>query len=48
MKAGQGLQEFSINGGRKVVLRTPKWKDLDNLLELVNSVGRRGGGGRQG
>ena len=25
-------------GGRKVVLRTPKWEDLEDLLELINSL----------
>jgi RimJ/RimL family protein N-acetyltransferase len=24
--------------GRKVVLRTPKWEDLDDLLEMINSL----------
>jgi len=38
MKTGQVLQEFSIEGGHKVVLRTPRWEDLDDLLELVNSL----------
>jgi RimJ/RimL family protein N-acetyltransferase len=43
MKTGQVLQEFSVEGGRKVVLRTPRWEDLDDLLELVNSVVDEGG-----
>ena len=38
MKTGQVLQEFSVEGGRKIVLRTPRWEDLDDLLELINSV----------
>jgi hypothetical protein len=24
--------------GRNVVLRTPRWRDLDDLLELINSL----------
>jgi RimJ/RimL family protein N-acetyltransferase len=38
MKTGQVLQEFSVKGGRKIVLRTPRWEDLDDLLELINSI----------
>jgi hypothetical protein len=42
MKTGQVLQEFSVKGGRKVILRTPQWEDLDDLLELVNSLVEEG------
>jgi RimJ/RimL family protein N-acetyltransferase len=38
MKTGQVLREFSVKGVDKIVLRTPKWEDLDYLLELINSV----------
>jgi RimJ/RimL family protein N-acetyltransferase len=38
MKTGQVLREFSASGLDKIVLRTPKWEDLDDLLELINSV----------
>jgi RimJ/RimL family protein N-acetyltransferase len=38
MKTGQVLQELSVKDGRKVVLRTPRWEDLGDLLELINSV----------
>lgn len=38
MKTGQVFQELSTKDGRKVVLRTPRWEDLDDLLELVNSL----------
>ena len=38
MKTGQVLKEFFVKGGDKVVLRTPKWEDLDDLLELINSI----------
>jgi RimJ/RimL family protein N-acetyltransferase len=42
MKAGQVIQSFSAEDGRKVVLRTPKWEDLDDLLELINSLVEEG------
>ena len=38
MKSGFVLRVFSAAGGRKVVLRAPKWEDLDDLLELINSL----------
>jgi ribosomal protein S18 acetylase RimI-like enzyme len=38
MKTGKVFRELSVNDGRKVVLRTPRWEDLDDLLELVNSL----------
>jgi RimJ/RimL family protein N-acetyltransferase len=37
MRAGKIIKRFIIEGGLKVVLRTPKWEDLDELLELINS-----------
>jgi len=38
MKAGKTIRNFAARDGQKVVLRTPKWEDLDDLLELVNSL----------
>jgi RimJ/RimL family protein N-acetyltransferase len=38
MKSGKILETFSAKDGRKVVLRTPEWEDLDDLLELINSL----------
>jgi len=38
MKTGQILHRFVTKSGKGVVLRTPKWEDLDDLLELINSV----------
>lgn len=38
MKSGKILKTFSVKDGRRVVLRTPKWEDLDDLLELINSL----------
>ncbi|HEX9261709.1 MAG TPA: GNAT family protein [Candidatus Bathyarchaeia archaeon] len=38
MEAGKILTNFNARDGRKTVLRTPKWEDLDDLLELINSL----------
>jgi RimJ/RimL family protein N-acetyltransferase len=38
MKSGKTVRSFSAKDGRKVILRTPKWEDLDDLLELINSL----------
>lgn len=38
MEAGKILKNFNARDGRKVVLRTPKWEDLDDCLELINSL----------
>ena len=38
MKTSEIIQCFIANDGRKVILRTPKWEDLDNFVELVNSL----------
>ena len=38
MKTGEILKKFSAKDGRSVVLRTPEWRDLDDLLELINSL----------
>lgn len=40
MKAGRVIRNFSAKDGRKVVLRTPRWEDLDDLLEMINSLVR--------
>ena len=42
MKAGAVIRSFSAKDGRRVVLRTPKWEDLDDLLELINSLVEEG------
>ncbi|MBN2335596.1 GNAT family N-acetyltransferase [Candidatus Bathyarchaeota archaeon] len=36
MKAGTVLREFKAGDGRKVTLRTPRWEDLDDMLEFIN------------
>jgi ribosomal protein S18 acetylase RimI-like enzyme len=38
MKSGRILKTFSLKDGGTVVLRTPKWEDLDDLLGLINSL----------
>lgn len=42
MKSGKIVKSFKAKDGRKVVLRTPKWEDLDDLLELINSLVEEG------
>lgn len=38
MKAGEILKKFNAKDGKKVILRTPQWEDVDDLLELINSL----------
>lgn len=38
MKSGKTVRSFSAKDGREVILRTPKWEDLDDLLEFINSL----------
>jgi RimJ/RimL family protein N-acetyltransferase len=38
MLVGKIVKRFILKDGRKVVLRKPKWEDLDGLLELINSL----------
>jgi RimJ/RimL family protein N-acetyltransferase len=38
LEAGKILKNFKTRDGRKVVLRTPRWEDLDDFLELINSL----------
>jgi len=42
VKAGQVLHRFTAKDGREVVLRTPKWEDLDDLMEFINSLVEEG------
>ncbi len=37
-KTGEIIKKFSAKDGRNVILRTPRWEDLDDCLELVNSL----------
>lgn len=38
MKAGRIVCKFCARDKRKVILRTPKWEDLDDMLEMINSL----------
>jgi hypothetical protein len=38
MKTGEIIRKFVAKNGRKVVLRTFKWEDLDDLLDFINSL----------
>jgi RimJ/RimL family protein N-acetyltransferase len=38
MKAGKTIRSYTARNNLKVVLRTPKWEDLDDLLQLINSL----------
>lgn len=42
MKTGNTLLSFYAENGQKVVFRTPKWEDVDDLLELINSLVEEG------
>jgi len=38
MKTGEILHRFKAKDGREVILRTPRWEDLDDLMEYINSL----------
>jgi len=38
LKAGQVFRRFTAKDGRGVILRAPRWEDLDDLLNLYNSL----------
>jgi RimJ/RimL family protein N-acetyltransferase len=38
MQTGKVVGTFLAKGKRKIVLRTPRWEDLDDFLELINSL----------
>ena len=38
MKAGRIVCKFFARDKHEVILRTPKWQDLDDLLEIINSL----------
>lgn len=42
MKAGTILHRFTAKDGKKVILRTPKWEDLDDFMEFINSLVEEG------
>jgi len=38
MKTGKTIRSFIAKDSREVVLRTPKWEDLNDFLALINSL----------
>jgi RimJ/RimL family protein N-acetyltransferase len=42
MKAGMVIKRFTATDGREVILRTPRWEDLDDFYELINSLVEEG------
>lgn len=38
MQQGRVFRKFHARDGQEVVLRTPRWEDLDDLMELINSL----------
>jgi RimJ/RimL family protein N-acetyltransferase len=38
MQAGKVVRRFSAKDGRQVMLRTLRWEDLDDCIELINSL----------
>ncbi|MFB0503162.1 MAG: N-acetyltransferase family protein [Candidatus Bathyarchaeia archaeon] len=38
MKSGEVVHQFKSKDGREVILRTPRWEDLDDLTEFINSL----------
>lgn len=42
MKTGMILKRFTAKDGRTVTLRTPRWEDLDDLVEFINSLVEEG------
>ena len=42
MKTGTIIHRFKVKDGREVVLRTPRWEDLDDLTEFINSLVEEG------
>jgi RimJ/RimL family protein N-acetyltransferase len=38
MQLGRVFRKLCVRDGQEVILRTPRWEDLDDLLELINSL----------
>jgi len=38
MRTGEILHRFTAKDGRHITLRTPRWEDLDDLMEYINSL----------
>ena len=42
MKAGTLFRGFKAKDGRDVILRAPRWSDLDDMLDFINSLVEEG------
>jgi hypothetical protein len=42
MRAGTVYRRFTANYGKKVTLRAPKWSDLDDIRDFINSLVEEG------
>jgi len=42
MKEGTFIRRFKTKDGREVTLRAPRWSDLDDMLEFINSLVEEG------
>ena len=42
MKTGKILCRFAARDGREVILRTPRWEDLDDFMDFINSLVEEG------
>jgi ribosomal protein S18 acetylase RimI-like enzyme len=42
MRAGTFIRRFKAKDGREVTLRAPRWSDLDDMLEFINSLVEEG------
>jgi len=42
VKGGQIIQTFKLKDGREAIIRTPRWEDLDDLMDFINSLVREG------
>jgi RimJ/RimL family protein N-acetyltransferase len=42
LKAGALIKRFTAKDGREVVLRAPRWSDLDDMLEFINTLVEEG------
>jgi RimJ/RimL family protein N-acetyltransferase len=38
LRTGTVVRTFKAEDSREVVLRTPKWEDIDDFMELINSL----------
>jgi len=38
LKVGKIIRKFVAEDGRNIIFRTPKWEDLDDFVDLINSL----------